>query len=137
MAAFKEGGESAEPGTDPVMETAATTGPAAPRRFRSLPVQNFAGVRVPVADGFRARLLGLSWLEREAAGPGLLIPNCRSVHTFGMRFPLDIYFLGDDDQVLRSCPDTAAGRFVSCRGATDVLELVSREAGGESGRSGS
>jgi hypothetical protein len=48
---------------------------------------------VPVAATRRARLLGLALLAREAAGPGLLIPRCRSVHTFGMRFRLDVVFL--------------------------------------------
>ena len=59
-----------------------------------------AGREVPVAVGFRARLLGLALLDREAAGPGLLIPRCASVHTFGMRFALDVYFLGPDDEIL-------------------------------------
>ena len=36
---------------------------------------------------------------RAEAGPGLLIPRCSSVHTFGMRFALDLVFL-----------DAAAGR---------------------------
>ena len=30
--------------------------------------------------------------------PGLLIPRCRCVHTFGMRFPLDVVFLDDAGQ---------------------------------------
>ena len=40
-----------------------------------------------------ARLLGLSHLRLDEAGPGLLLPRCASVHTFGMRFPLDLVFL--------------------------------------------
>lgn len=42
----------------------------------------------------RSRLLGLAMLDRDEAGPGLLIPGCRSVHGFGMRFSLDVWFLG-------------------------------------------
>jgi uncharacterized membrane protein (UPF0127 family) len=83
-----------------------------------------AGVEVPVAEGFRARLLGLAHLDRESAGPGLLIPRCHSVHTFGMRFPLHIHFLGDDDRLLLSALHTPPRRFVHCPGARDVLELV-------------
>ena len=52
-----------------------------------------AGRRVPVASTRRSRLLGLALLDRDAAGAGLLIPGCRSVHTFGMRFGLDLVFL--------------------------------------------
>jgi hypothetical protein len=50
-----------------------------------------------------SRLLGLALLDRERAGPGLLIPRCRSVHTFGMRFALEVVFID------------AAGRPVSRR----------------------
>ena len=61
-------------------------------RFAALATREIAGVRVPVASGLESRLLGLAFLPRERAGPGLLIPRCRSVHTLGMRFPLDLVF---------------------------------------------
>lgn len=109
------------------MEITATVARGGSRRFRSLPVQNLAGFEVPVAEGLLSRLLGLSWLDRERAGRGLLIPDCHSVHTFGMRFPIDIYFLGDDDRLLRVCKDTPPGRVLGCAGAREVLELVSPE----------
>jgi len=105
-----------------------TTPPVPPIRFRGLTTRRVAGVRVPVAESFRSRLLGLSHLDRERAGPGLLIPRCRSVHTFGMRFPIDIHFLAEDDRVLRSFPAVPPGRLVRCPGASDVLELVGQPA---------
>ena len=46
-----------------------------------------------MAATLRSRLLGLALLDRDRAGPGLLIPCCRSIHTFGMRFALDVVFL--------------------------------------------
>ena len=46
-------------------------------------------VEVATAHGARARgLLGRDGLEG-----GLLLPRCRSVHTIGMRFPIDVGFL--------------------------------------------
>jgi trehalose synthase len=63
------------------------------RRLSQLPTRIVLGREVPVATGARARLLGLSRLGREEAGAGLLIPRCSSVHTFGMRFALDLVFL--------------------------------------------
>jgi len=39
-------------------------------------------------------------LRRESAEP-LLIPRCRSVHTFGMRFALDLFWLDEWGRVLR------------------------------------
>jgi uncharacterized protein len=92
-------------------------------RFDSTPLQVVAGNEVPVAVGVRARLLGLALLDREAAGPGLLIPRCAAVHTFGMRFPLDVYFLGAGDEILDLRRAVPPRRFVAHRGAVAVLEL--------------
>lgn len=93
------------------------------RRFESLPRRTVAGHEVPVALGFRARLLGLVLLDREAAGPGLLIPRCAAVHTFGMRFALDVYFLGPGDEILDLRRAVPPRHFVAHRGAVAVLEL--------------
>ena len=48
-------------------------------------------VEAPVAVRFRARLLGLSGIDPRA-GRGLVIPRCASVHTLGMRRPIDVAF---------------------------------------------
>lgn len=93
------------------------------RRFDPLPLRSVAGDEVPVAIGVRARLLGLALLDREAAGPGLLIPRCAAVHTFGMRFALDVYFLGPDEEILDLRRAVPPRRFVAHRGAVAVLEL--------------
>ncbi len=62
-------------------------------RLQGLPRARAFGREVAVAVGPRARLLGLAGLDREQAGAGLLIPRCSSVHTFWMRFELDLVFL--------------------------------------------
>ena len=80
-------------------------------------------MRVPVAERLGMRLLGLAFLSREDAGPGLLIPRCRSVHTFGMRFPLDLVFLDADGGVISRRASVPPGRLVSEAGAESVLEL--------------
>jgi uncharacterized membrane protein (UPF0127 family) len=92
-------------------------------RFSSSPLRVVAGNEVPVAVGVRARLLGLALLGLEAAGPGLLIPRCAAVHTFGMRFALDIYFLGPDEEILDVRRAVPRRRFVALRGAASVLEI--------------
>jgi uncharacterized membrane protein (UPF0127 family) len=92
-------------------------------RFDSTPLQVVAGNEVPVAVGIRARLLGLALLDLEAAGPGLLIPRCAAVHTFGMRFALDIYFLGSGDEILDVRRAVPPRHFVAHRGAASVLEI--------------
>ncbi|MEA2412847.1 MAG: uncharacterized protein QOC77_3408 [Thermoleophilaceae bacterium] len=83
------------------------------------------GLVVHAAVSIRARLLGLAWLREVPPGHALLIPRCRSVHTFGMRFPLDIVFLDERGQSLRTERDVKRRRVLACRGAVAVLELPS------------
>jgi uncharacterized protein len=52
-----------------------------------------------VARGRRARARGL--LGRDGIEGALLLEPCRSVHTVGMRFPLDVAFCDGDLVVLR------------------------------------
>jgi uncharacterized membrane protein (UPF0127 family) len=85
--------------------------------------------RFPVAASFRARLLGLAWRDRSRAGPGLLIPRCSSVHTFGMRFELDIFFLDEAGEVIAARRGVPPRRVLLCRGAAAVLEVPAGEGG--------
>lgn len=90
-----------------------------------MPRTTVAGYTVPIAATRRARLLGLALLDRAEAGEGLLIPNCRSVHTFGMRFDLDLIFLDAEDRVIELCRSVPPNRFIRRRRASAVLELPS------------
>jgi uncharacterized membrane protein (UPF0127 family) len=85
---------------------------------------------VPVAVRRSARLLGLAGLDRGVAGDGLLIPRCRRVHTFGMRFPLDLVFLDAELRPMLSVEAVPPRRMVGARGAAAVLELPAVERGG-------
>src|SRR5262245_36800974 len=96
-----------------------------PRRFRGLLRDEVLGFRVPVADTRRSRLLGLALLDRERAGEGLLIPRTRSVHTFGMRFPLDLIFLDARGTVVEIRRQVPPHRVARCPRAESVLELPS------------
>lgn len=106
---------------------------SAPRlspRLARLPAVAVLGREVRVARGLRARLTGLAGLDRSEAGTGLLIPRCRSVHTFGMRFELDLYFLDRGGEVVAVRLAVPPKRFAFCGGASAVLELAAA-AGGE------
>ncbi|HEX6753690.1 MAG TPA: DUF192 domain-containing protein [Solirubrobacterales bacterium] len=98
-------------------------------RLRRLPVATVLGREVRSATGFHARLLGLAFLDRADAGPGLLVPRCSSVHTFGMRFALDLYFLDEEERILHVRRAVPARRVVSRRDAHAVLEIPAREGG--------
>jgi uncharacterized membrane protein (UPF0127 family) len=90
----------------------------------------------PVARAFRTRLRGLAWRRRPQAGPGLLIPRCSSVHTFGMRFELDVFFLDGDGQVLSVRRQVPPRRVLWCRGAAAILEIPSPQGGEFEGAQG-
>ncbi len=101
-----------------------------PRRLRGLPRARLLGIDVPVATGLHARLLGLALMRRECAGAGLLIPRCRSVHTLGMLFAIDLVFLDRRGAVVEVRRGIPPGRLARSRRAAAVLELPS---GGERG----
>ena len=56
--------------------------------------------RAEIADSFRTRLIGL--LGRRALGPGdgLWLLASNSIHTIGMRFPIDVVMLSHSGRVL-------------------------------------
>jgi hypothetical protein len=101
------------------------TAPPPAARLDRLPTATVLGLEVPVASGVRARLLGLAHLDRERVGAGLLIPRCAAVHTFGMRFELDLLFLDREGRLRAVRRRVAPRRFAWHRGAAAVLELPS------------
>jgi uncharacterized membrane protein (UPF0127 family) len=88
-----------------------------------MPRATVLGFNLPVASTRRARLLGLAFLDRAEADEGLLIPRCRSVHTFGMRFALDLIFLAADGRVVEVRREVPPRRLARCQAADAVLEL--------------
>jgi uncharacterized protein len=75
-----------------------------------------------VARGARARLVGLAW-RHEPPVEALLLPRTRSVHTFGMRFALDLHWLNQDGVVIRVDRAVPARRVRTCLRACAVLEV--------------
>ena len=102
-----------------------------PPRLLRLELQPLpGGLRFFVARSGRARLLGLALLARAPPrGCALLLPRCRSVHTAGMRFALDVAFLDAAGRVVRVARAVPPWRLVSCRGAAAVLESPARGRG--------
>jgi uncharacterized membrane protein (UPF0127 family) len=100
------------------------------RRLRALPTIEIKARRFPVASTELARLMGLALLDRDEAGIGLLIPRCRSVHTFGMRFELDLLFLDGDLQPVSIRRGVPSRRIAVERRAHSVLEEPTGAPGG-------
>jgi len=94
-----------------------------PPRLARLPARPLpGGLVVLVARAPPARLLGLAGLRHLPVHAALLLPRCRSVHTLGMRFPLDLLWLGASGEILRIDHAVPPGRIRSCRTARAVLE---------------
>jgi uncharacterized protein len=96
------------------------------RRLASVELAALPGCDVRRAGDPLARLLGLAWLRALPEGAGLLLPRTRSVHTFGMRFALDLVWLDGGGRVVRVDRDVPARRVRGCRAASAVVELPSR-----------
>ena len=98
-----------------------------PPRLRRLPRAELpaplAQLDIRRADTHRARLLGLAGLRELPSGTGLLLPRTRSIHTFGMRFPLDLIWLERDGRVIRVDRGVPPRRMRACRRARAVVEL--------------
>jgi uncharacterized protein len=71
---------------------------------------------------------GLLGRDGLAQGEGLLIKPCGSVHTFFMRFPLDVVFLDRELSVVAVRPEVRPWRTAGARGAKIALELAAGEA---------
>ncbi len=78
--------------------------------------------RCHVADRWFSRLVGLLGTADLAAGEGLWIAPCASVHTWGMRVAIACVFLDAQGRVLRVVDPLPPRRAASFRGAAVVVE---------------
>lgn len=76
------------------------------------------------AETFVERLRGLLGHRSLGADEGLWITPCGSVHTFGMRFAIDVVFVGRDGRIVRIANRLVAGRVAFARKTASVVELA-------------
>lgn len=82
--------------------------------------------RLEEAGTFWKRAIGLIGKPGLEPGHGLLIPGCGSIHTFFMRFPIDVIFLDSENRVVRSVQDLKPWRMAwGGRRARSVIEVQS------------
>ena len=94
-------------------------------RLAALPARTLpGGLRLAVAGSSSARLRGLAGLRAIGADEGLELPRCRSVHTIGMRFALDLLWLDATGAVVRVDRGVEPLRLRTCRGARSVVEVA-------------
>lgn len=80
--------------------------------------------RARAADNMISRMVGLLGSRGLDDGEGLWIVPCNSIHTFFMRFPIDVAFLDSQGKVLFTLGDLKPWRLSRIVwGARSVLEL--------------
>ena len=79
--------------------------------------------RADIADTSEKRRTGLLKHSKLEAGEGLWIAPCEGVHTFFMKFPIDVLFLSKQKKVLKVRHRMVAWRMAMSIRAHSVLEL--------------
>lgn len=80
---------------------------------------------VEVADGFWTRFRGLMGHPTIPVGFGLLLVPCKQIHTFGMRFPLDVLYIDSADEIIDIEAQVKPGQIQRYRPqCAKVLELL-------------
>ena len=82
-------------------------------------------VEVKVLRGFFERLRGLEF--RKTDDLNYLFKNCNSIHTFGMKEPIDVAFVGADGEVLSVSRSVQAGKVLRNRNAKFTIERFASE----------
>lgn len=94
-------------------------------RLAGLPARELpGGLRLALAATRSTRGRGLAGLDAMPAGHGLLLAPCRSVHTIGMRFALDLVWLDARGVPVRVDADVGPRRLRTCLRARAVAEVA-------------
>ncbi len=92
--------------------------------LRNLTKGTVVADKLKVADTFGKRLRGLMGRSELPQGEGLMITPCNSIHTFFMRFPIDVLFIDEYLFVVHIIPSLKPYRLSPLvRTARSVVEL--------------
>jgi uncharacterized membrane protein (UPF0127 family) len=94
-------------------------------------------LKVRKTSSMLERMRGLLFAPVLASNEGLWIEPCNSIHTFFMRFPIDVVFLDQSGTVVKVVENIPAWRLAGSFGAVAVIELlagVARSLGIKRGR---
>jgi uncharacterized membrane protein (UPF0127 family) len=80
---------------------------------------------IEVAGDASTRRKGLLGRSAICEGEGLWIVPCEAIHTFGMKFSIDLVFLDRNKIVKKVRHNVVPGRLSMCLSAHSVLELAS------------
>ena len=84
--------------------------------------------RCTLARNPLSRMRGLLGRRGLAEGEGLLLQPAGSIHTFFMRFPIDVVFLDGERRVVKVASGVRPWRAAAAKHSRAVLELTAGEA---------
>lgn len=79
--------------------------------------------RAGIANTSELRRRGLLKHDSLEEGDGLWIAPCEAVHSFGMKFTIDVLYLDKQKRVVKMRPRMVKSRISLCLTANSVLEL--------------
>jgi uncharacterized protein len=98
--------------------------PAALLQVINLTRQTVLATRLEVAGSGSSRSKGLLGRQQLSPGEGLWIIPCEAVHTFFMRFAIDLVYLDRKNRIRKIRHAVPPWRLSACLSAHSVLELV-------------
>ena len=102
------------------------SGPSAiapPLRVLNRTRSTILATRMETARTSASRNKGLLGRDRLAPGEGLWIVPCESIHTFFMRFPIDLVYLDRQKRIRKLSNAVGPWRVSACFSAHSVIEL--------------
>jgi uncharacterized protein len=93
-------------------------------KITNLTRQTILASHVEVADSASKRRKGLLGRSSLASQEGLWIVPCESVHTFFMKFSIDLIYLDRNRKVKKVKSNVPPWRFSACLTAHSVIELA-------------
>jgi uncharacterized protein len=82
------------------------------------------GVRGNRCTSFIERAIGLLGRPALETAEALWISPCPSVHTLGMRYPIDVIFCDGDGRIVRIVENLQPDRVASAKGARNTCEML-------------
>ena len=90
--------------------------------------ESVIAAKVDHANNIFTRMKGLMFSKSLGDFDGLLITPCNSIHTFFMKYPIDVVFLTKDYKVVKACRNVKPWRMTGIYfGACQVLEMNAGE----------
>jgi hypothetical protein len=97
--------------------------PEGPRQAVNVTRGTVLATRLELAGTGPSRKKGLLGREGLLPGEGLWIVPCEAVHTFFMRFPIDLVYLDRKKRIKKLSSNVGAWRLSACLTAHSVMEL--------------